>query len=102
MENSKFSSVIPNGVPHKVLLLQSIISLRENGEFILQNEGKRAIFVDGKPVMAGDSCRLLNNSVLEIAALRFVFLINALLVNQRAINRIKTEVEPVTEDASES
>ncbi|KAF2364320.1 Microspherule protein N-terminal domain [Trinorchestia longiramus] len=79
------------GPAWKISRRQGIISLLDNKEFILRNEGKRAMFVDGKPVVAGSSCRLLNNSVLEIAALRFIFLINAGLVNQRA--SIKTEDE---------
>ncbi|KAA0193752.1 hypothetical protein HAZT_HAZT000438 [Hyalella azteca] len=81
------------GPAWKISRRQGIISLADGGEFILRNEGKRAMFVDGKPVVAGTCCRLLNNSVLEIASLRFIFLINAGLVNQRALENIKTEEE---------
>uniref|UniRef100_A0A2P2HZL9 Microspherule protein 1-like n=1 Tax=Hirondellea gigas TaxID=1518452 RepID=A0A2P2HZL9_9CRUS len=81
------------GPAWKISRRQGIISLRENGEFLLQNEGKRPVFVDGKPVLPGTNCRLLNNAVIEISTLKFMFLINAGLVNKRVIERIKTEEE---------
>ena len=53
---------------------------------MLQNVGKRPVMIDGKPVVAGFSARLLNNSVIEIAALKFIFLINASLVNKSILD----------------
>ena len=58
-----------------------MIKLRNTGEFMIANEGKRPIFVDGKPVLAGNKTKLNNNSVVEISSLRFIFLINTNLIN---------------------
>lgn len=60
---------------------QGIIKLRNTGDFLVANEGKRPIYVDGKPVLAGNKTKLNNNSVVEIASLRFIFLINLDLIN---------------------
>lgn len=81
------------GPAWKISRRQGIISLRDNNEFVLQSEGKRPVFVDGKPILSGDSARLLNNSVIEIASLKFIFLINAGLVNKRALERLHGEEE---------
>lgn len=51
--------------------------MKNNGDFVLYNEGKRPVFVDEKPVLTGCKVRLLNNAVVEIGLLKFVFLINA-------------------------
>ena len=64
------------GPAYKVSRRQGSIKMKNNGEFVLANEGKRPIFVDGKPILKGSKIRLHNDSVLEIALLRFVFLIN--------------------------
>ena len=68
------------GPAYKVSRKQGVIKMKNNGEFVLTNEGKRPIFVDGKPVLKGSKVRLHNESVLEIALLRFVFLINEQIV----------------------
>ncbi|XP_059092985.1 microspherule protein 1-like [Tigriopus californicus] len=64
------------GPAWKISRKQGVIKLKNTGEFYIANEGRRSIFVNGKPVQRGESARLCNNSVLEIAGLRFVFLIN--------------------------
>lgn len=74
------------GPSWKVSRRQGVIKLRNTGEFIIANEGKRPIYIDGKPVMAGNKHKLNNNSVVEIAGLRFVF-----LVNQDLISVIRSE-----------
>jgi len=68
------------GPAYKVSRKQGSIKMKNNGEFVLTNEGKRSIFVDGKPVLKGSKVRLHNQSVLEISLLRFVFLINEQIV----------------------
>ena len=55
--------------------------MQNTGEFFIANEGKRPIFVDGKPVLAGNKCRLNNNSAVEISFLKFIFLINTDLIS---------------------
>lgn len=74
------------GPAWKISRKQGVIKLRNNGEFFLANEGKRPVYIDGTPVLAGNKFKLSNNSVVEIAGLRFIF-----LVNQDLINVIKTE-----------
>ncbi|CAN8010509.1 unnamed protein product [Ixodes pacificus] len=69
------------GPAWKVSRRQGVVKLRNTGEFIIANEGKRPIYIDGKPVLAGDKHKLNNNSVVEIAGLRFIFLVNQDLIS---------------------
>ncbi|NXD87832.1 MCRS1 protein, partial [Halcyon senegalensis] len=57
-----------------------VIKLKNNGDFFIANEGRRPIYIDGRPVLGGNKWKLNNNSVVEIASLRFVFLINQDLI----------------------
>ncbi|XP_014118277.1 PREDICTED: microspherule protein 1 [Pseudopodoces humilis] len=59
---------------------QGVIKLKNNGDFFIANEGRRPIYIDGRPVLGGNKWKLNNNSVVEIASLRFVFLINHELI----------------------
>ena len=68
------------GPAWKISRRQGVIKLRNSGEFFIANEGRRSMFVEGKPVHRGTKARLCNNSVLEIAGLKFVFLINQDLI----------------------
>jgi len=74
------------GPAWKISRRQGVIKLRNNGEFYLANEGKRPVYIDGKPVLANNKFKLGNNSVVEIVGLRFIF-----LINQDLINAIKAE-----------
>lgn len=74
------------GPAWKVSRRQGTIRLRNNGDFFISSEGKRPIHVDGRPILQGNKYRLNNNSVVEIAGLRFIF-----LVNQELINAIRVE-----------
>ncbi|XP_047097684.1 microspherule protein 1 isoform X3 [Schistocerca piceifrons] len=69
------------GPAWKISRRQGTIRLRNNGDFFLSSEGKRPIYVDGRPILAGNKYRLNNNSVIEIAGLRFIFLVNQELIN---------------------
>jgi len=40
--------------------------LKKSGEFGIVNEGKRAIYVDGRAVLTGCRDVLRNNSVIEV------------------------------------
>ncbi|NWI70800.1 MCRS1 protein, partial [Todus mexicanus] len=60
--------------------LAGVIKLKNNGDFFIANEGRRPIYIDGRPVLGGNKWKLNNNSVVEIASLRFVFLINQDLI----------------------
>jgi len=71
----------------KISRQQGLIKLQTNGDFMLANTGKRPIYVDSKPILGSGNCaKLYNNSVVEIAGLRFVF-----LVNQDLIAAVRTE-----------
>ncbi|XP_067015360.1 microspherule protein 1 [Anabrus simplex] len=82
------------GPAWKVSRRQGTIRMRNNGDFFLSSEGKRAIYVDGRAILAGNKYRLNNNSVLEIAGLRFVFLINQDLMNVIRQEVIKLNLQP--------
>ncbi|XP_046661159.1 microspherule protein 1-like isoform X3 [Homalodisca vitripennis] len=84
------------GPAWKVSRRQGTIRLRNNGDFYLASEGKRAIFVDGRPILAGNKYRRLNNnSVVEVAGLRFIF-----LVNQELISVIRQEAAKLSLQSS--
>lgn len=80
------------GPAWKVSRKQGIIKLRNSGDFYVANEGKRAIHIDGKSVMKGQKTKLNNNSVVEIAGLRFIFLINQDLINVIRAEAVKMGV----------
>lgn len=78
------------GPAWKISRRQGIIKLRSNGDFYIANEGKRPIYIDGKPILTGNKQRLCNNSVVEISCLRFIF-----LINQDLINSIRTDTQKI-------
>ncbi|XP_064597826.1 microspherule protein 1-like isoform X2 [Liolophura sinensis] len=80
------------GPAWKISRRQGIIKLRNNGDFFVANEGKRPIYIDGKPVLAGVKQKLNNNSVVEISCLRFIF-----LINEDLISVIRNEGQKVTQ-----
>uniref|UniRef100_A0A8C5APW5 FHA domain-containing protein n=1 Tax=Gadus morhua TaxID=8049 RepID=A0A8C5APW5_GADMO len=80
------------GPAWKISRKQGIIKLKNNGDFFIANEGRRPIYIDGRPVLSGNKWKLNNNSVVEIAGLRFVFLINLEL-----ISLIKAEAAKMTQ-----
>ncbi|KAJ6643566.1 Microspherule protein 1 [Pseudolycoriella hygida] len=69
------------GPAYKISRKQGTIKLRSNGDFFISNEGKRPIYIDGMPLLSGSKNRINNNCVIEIAGLRFIFLINNELIN---------------------
>uniref|UniRef100_A0A8C4QKP0 Microspherule protein 1 n=1 Tax=Eptatretus burgeri TaxID=7764 RepID=A0A8C4QKP0_EPTBU len=54
------------GPAWKISRKQGVIKLRGSGEFIISNEGRRPIYIDGKPVLTGSKWKLNNNSVVEV------------------------------------
>lgn len=54
--------------------------MRNTGEFFLAVEGKRPVYVDGRPITAGNKARLYDNSVVEFSSLKFTFLVNQELI----------------------
>ncbi|KAE8616287.1 hypothetical protein XENTR_v10008766 [Xenopus tropicalis] len=78
------------GPAWKISRKQGVIKLKNNGDFFIANEGRRAIYIDGRPVLPGSKWKLSHNSVVEISGLRFVF-----LINQDLISLIKAEAAKV-------
>uniref|UniRef100_A0A4W5P0R6 Microspherule protein 1 n=1 Tax=Hucho hucho TaxID=62062 RepID=A0A4W5P0R6_9TELE len=74
------------GPAWKISRKQGIVKLKNNRDFFIANEGRRPIYIDGRPVLSGYKWKLNNNSVVEVAGLRFVF-----LINQEVISLIKAE-----------
>ncbi|XP_069086739.1 microspherule protein 1 isoform X2 [Pleurodeles waltl] len=80
------------GPAWKISRKQGVIKLKNNGDFFIANEGRRPIYIDGRPVLSGSKWKLNNNSVVEIAGLRFVF-----LINQDLIALIKAEAAKINQ-----
>lgn len=80
------------GPAWKISRKQGVIKLKNNGDFFIANEGRRPIYIDGRPVLPGSKWKLNNNSVVEIAGLRFVF-----LINQDLIALIKAEAAKINQ-----
>ena len=45
---------------------QAVIKLRSDGEYCVVNEGRRPLYIDGKPVVMGTKARLHHNSTFEV------------------------------------
>ncbi|XP_063709069.1 microspherule protein 1-like [Culicoides brevitarsis] len=69
------------GLTHKVSRRQGTLKLTENGKFWILNEGKRAIFVNGIPILPHRKGQIRHNSLLEICGLYFLFLVNHVVVD---------------------
>jgi len=68
------------GPAYRISRRQGCIRMKNNGEFVITNEGKRPIYVDGKVILKGSRARLHHESIIEIVMLRFVFLVNQNLI----------------------
>jgi len=55
------------GPAWKISRRQATIRLRNSGDFLIACEGKKCLFVDGKPLAAGSRSRLNHNSVVEVS-----------------------------------
>jgi len=64
------------GPAFKVSRKQGTIKKLSDGLFVLINEGKQVVYVDGKPVLRGLKSNICHSSIIEISNLRFVFFIN--------------------------
>lgn len=58
------------GPAWKISRKQGVIKLKNNGDFFIANEGRRPIYIDGRPVLCGSKWRLSNNSVVEVSRVR--------------------------------
>uniref|UniRef100_T1IRH1 Microspherule protein 1 n=1 Tax=Strigamia maritima TaxID=126957 RepID=T1IRH1_STRMM len=85
-DNSVDVDLSLEGPAWKISRRQGMIKLNTSGEFYAINEGKRSLYVDGKPILGGSKCKLNNNSIVEISGLRFIF-----FINQELINAVRSE-----------
>ncbi|SPP84954.1 microspherule protein 1 [Drosophila guanche] len=69
------------GVAAKISRRQGTIKLRSNGDFFIANEGKRAIFINGTPLLTGMKTRLADSCIMEMCGLRLTFQVNYELIN---------------------
>ncbi|GLV44779.1 Reduction in Cnn dots 5 [Carabus blaptoides fortunei] len=82
------------GPAWKISRRQATLRLRNTGEFYLSSEGKRPIFVDGRPILSGNKVRLYNNSIVEIASLRFIFSVNQEIIRVIHNEAVKLNLPP--------
>jgi hypothetical protein len=59
-----------------------IITVRNDGSFYLINIGKRTVYLNGRPVLAGHKTPIDHNSVIELCDLRLVFFLNMPMITQ--------------------
>lgn len=69
MQGGLTGSGTGTGPAMKVSRRQATIKLRSTGEFFICNDGKRALYVDGKPLLAQAKVRLDHNAVIEVPSL---------------------------------
>lgn len=55
------------------LILQAVIKLKGDGEYYVQNEGRRPVYIDGKPVVSGTKAKLQHNSTFEVIVIENEF-----------------------------
>ena len=55
------------GPAFKVSRQQATIQLTNEGEFLLHNRGRKAIYVDGKALVFDKTVRLYHNQILEVS-----------------------------------
>lgn len=88
------------GPSYKVSRQQGSIQLQPDGEFVIENQGQRPLYVDGRPVTTGMQHRLTNNSVLEVCSMRFVFFTNQKLVRSLKSDSCKSADPLLSHDTS--
>lgn len=57
------------GPAYKISRRQATLKLRSNGDFFIANEGKRALYVDGMPLLRGNKAKLNNNCTIEVSSM---------------------------------
>lgn len=75
-DNSVDIDLSLEGPSWKISRRQGVIKMDTNGDFYLINEGKKPMFIDGKPVLTGNKYKLNNNSVIEVRTIFITFSIN--------------------------
>lgn len=57
------------GPAFKISRRQARVDFTDNGEFLLHNEGRRPLLVDGKVLLSGRSIQLHDNQTIEVTLL---------------------------------
>ncbi|KAK9811223.1 hypothetical protein WJX72_000233 [[Myrmecia] bisecta] len=73
------------GDARKVSRQQAQLTLMPDGKFLLQNTGRRSLFINGRQVDQAQVTRLDHLSVIEAAGIRLLFMVNHL-----ALRRVMT------------
>ncbi len=76
------------GPAWKISRRQGVIKLRNNGDFFIANEGRRPIYIDGKPVLNGNKQKLSNNSVVEVSITAHYHLLNVVVISFMPVVRV--------------
>ena len=67
------------GPAFKISRRQASVHFTNNGEFLLHNEGRRPLLVDGKVLLSGRSLQLHNNQTIEVTLFNSLSLVNILI-----------------------
>ena len=70
------------GPAFKVSRRHATVQLQEDAHFYLTCEGRRAIYVNGQPILPLERARLHHNCIVEVCSLSFIFLINVPVVHE--------------------
>lgn len=70
------------GPAYKISRHQATIRLSSDGVFTIKNEGRRPLYLGGQAVVTGETARLKDNQILEIAS-TFSLLV---LLNHKVLN----------------
>jgi len=80
------------GASNKISRKQAVIRLKRMGHFVIINKGRRPIFVDKKVVPYRCAAALHDQSVIQIAHITLIFLINESLVSRIIERDVSAEI----------
>ncbi|CAG7815514.1 unnamed protein product [Allacma fusca] len=64
------------GNDFKVSRRQATIKMRALGDFVILNQGKHSMYIDGQALLPGEVASLHDQSVIKVSQLNFVFIVN--------------------------
>ncbi|XP_065886535.1 microspherule protein 1-like [Dysidea avara] len=69
------------GDTHRLSRKQAVMAIKDDGNFVLYNCGRRPVYIDGQPLLTDKSVVLRHNQLIEVCNLSFLLLLNHQLVN---------------------
>ncbi|XP_065176315.1 microspherule protein 1-like [Sycon ciliatum] len=90
------------GPAFKVSRRHATVQLQDDAHFYLTCEGKRAIYVNGQPILPLERARLHHNCIVEVCSLSFIFLINVPVVHETLARNKETACQPSATAAASS